>query len=304
MARKRPTLKQLRAFCAAAASGSISRAAEQLNLSQPSVSLQIQALERSLDVILFERRGPKILLTPQGEVFREMTQPLIDNINSLAENFSAHFGELDRGEVNIAAGESTILYILPEPVKKFSDSFPKVRLKLHNVTGRDGLEMLRTNTADFAVGSMLDIPDDIHYQPIFTYDPVLITPIGHPLAEKEEITLADISPYGLILPPHHLSTWHMVDLVFQQANLPYQVTLEAGGWEVIKKYVANGLGISIVTSICLNGNEDLVQKPLQQFFPRRSYGVVMRRGKFLTPQARKFIDLMDPDFFTAVRHGS
>ncbi|HED13647.1 MAG TPA: LysR family transcriptional regulator [Gammaproteobacteria bacterium] len=303
MARKRPTLKQLRSFCAAASSGSISRAAEQLGLSQPSVSLQIQALERSLDVILFERRGPKILLTPQGEVFREMTQPLIDNINSLAENFSAHFGELDRGEINIAAGESTILYILPEPVKNFSANFPKVRLKLHNVTGRDGMEMLRTNAADFAVGSMIEVPDDIHYQPIFTYDPVLITPLDHPLAAKEEITLADISPYGLILPPHHLSTWHMVDLVFQQANLPYQVTLEAGGWEVIKKYVANGLGISIVTSICLTGDEGLAQKPLQQFFPRRSYGVVMRRGKFLTPQARKFIDLMDPDFFTSVRHG-
>jgi len=302
VARKRPTLKQLRSFCAAASSGSISRAAEQLGLSQPSVSLQIQALERSLDVILFERRGPKILLTPQGEVFREMTQPLIDNINSLAENFSAHFGELDRGEINIAAGESTILYILPEPVKNFSANFPKVRLKLHNVTGRDGMEMLRTNAADFAVGSMIEVPDDIHYQPIFTYDPVLITPLDHPLAAKEEITLADISPYGLILPPHHLSTWHMVDLVFQQANLPYQVTLEAGGWEVIKKYVANGLGISIVTSICLTGDEGLAQKPLQQFFPRRSYGVVMRRGKFLTPQARKFIDLMDPDFFTSVRH--
>lgn len=303
MATKRPTLKQLRAFCSAAASNSISRAAEQLGLSQPSVSLQIQALERNLDVILFERRGPKILLTPQGQVFREMAQPLVDNINSLPENFSAHFGELDRGELNIAAGESTILYILPEPIKKYAASFPKVRLKLHNVTGRDGLEMLRADTADFAVGSMIEVPDDIHYQPIFTFDPVLIIPPGHPLTDKEEIQLADISPYGLILPPHHLSTWHMVDLVFQQANLPYQVTLEAGGWEVIKKYVANGLGISIVTSICLTGDERLVQKSLKEFFPRRSYGVVMRRGKFLTPQARKFIDVMDPNFFTTVRHG-
>jgi len=304
MVRKRPTLKQLRAFCAAASSGSISRAAEHLGLSQPSVSLQIQALERNLGAILFERRGPKILLTPQGEEFQQMTQPLIDNINSLAENFSARCGELDRGEINIAAGESTILYILPEPVKNFATSFPKVRLKLHNVTGRDGLEMLRNNTADFAVGSMIEVPDDIHYQPIYTFDPVLITPPGHPLAEKEQIQLADISPFGLILPPHHLSTWHMVDLVFRQANLPYRVTLEAGGWEVIKKYVANGLGISIVTSICLTGDAGLTQKTLRQFFPQRSYGVVKRRGKFLTPQARKFIDLLDPNFFTTIHRNA
>jgi len=108
----------------------------------------------------------------------------------------------------------------------------------------------------------------------------------------EEVTLEDVSHYGLILPPAHLSTWRIVKYVFQQHNLTFQVTLEAGGWEVIKKYVELGMGISIVTDICLTGTEKLVSIPLTQYFPQRSYGLVLRRGRFLSPQARRFIEIM------------
>jgi DNA-binding transcriptional LysR family regulator len=68
---------------------------------------------------------------------------------------------------------------------------------------------------------------------------------------KENVTLEDLSPYGLILPPQRLSTYRLVDLVFQQRQVPYHVAIEVGGWEVIKEYVAMGLGISIVTGICI-----------------------------------------------------
>jgi DNA-binding transcriptional LysR family regulator len=119
----------------------------------------------------------------------------------------------------------------------------------------------------------------------------------HPLASKKSVSLEDISPYGLVLPPRHLSTWTQVDLVFQQHGVPYSVVLEVGGWEVIKRYVEMGTGISIVTSICLRGFENLVVKPMDNFFPTRSYGVVYRRGKFLSPQAKQFLQMMDTEFF-------
>jgi DNA-binding transcriptional LysR family regulator len=112
---------------------------------------------------------------------------------------------MESGELKIGAGESTILYIMPEPVRRFVEAYPKVQLKIHNVTGRDGLKMLRSDEIDFAVGSMLEVPEDIEYKPVVNYDPMLITPLGHPLAEKaaagEEVTLEDVSQYGLILPP-------------------------------------------------------------------------------------------------------
>lgn len=291
---KQSRLKQLRAFCKAAQLGSISKAAEKLFLSQPSVSLQIQALERDLDVTLFERRGPSIKLTPEGSTLFEIARPLVHGMDTLPETFSAIRGSLDSGELNIAAGESTILYILPEQIKRFTADHPGIRVKLHNVTGRDGLAMLRADEVDFAVGSMLEVPDDIDYRPTVTYDPTLITPLDHPLTRRKDIKLEYISPYGLILPPRHLSTWRMVDLVFSQNNVSYRVALEAGGWEVIKKYVELGMGISIVTDVCLTGEEKLARVPLSKYFPQRSYGIVLRKGKFLSPQAELFIDNLAP----------
>ena len=294
---KQNHLKQLRAFCTAAKTGSISQAAERLFLSQPTVSLQIQALERDMKVVLFERRGPKIVLTPEGVVLNQIAQPLVDGIESLEESFHAHFGRLDSGELNIAAGESTTLYILPEYVKRFSSRYPGIKIKLHNVTGRDGMAMLREDTADLAVGSMLEVPDDITYHPSLTYSATLITPKDHALARKDHVRLEDIVPYGLILPPRHLATWRFLEVVFSQSGLKFKVSLEAGGWEIIKKYVELGMGISIVTGVCLTGNENLAEMPMDEYIPKRSYGVVVRRGKFLSPQAQAFIDMIDPEFF-------
>jgi DNA-binding transcriptional LysR family regulator len=293
---KQNRLKQLRAFCYTARAGSISHAAEALFLSQPSVTLQIQALERDMDIKLFERRGPHISLTPEGEMLYQLADPLVEGIDKLPESFSAQFGSLESGEINIAAGESTILYILPEAITQFAKAYPRIKIKLHNVTGRDGMTMLRADEADFAVGSMLEVPDDIAYRPSMNFDPYLITPLDHPLANCKSVTLKEISPYGLILPPRHLSTWRMVDLVFRQNNITYDVALEAGGWEVVKKYVELGLGVSIVTDVCLTDSDKVARIPLSEFFPQRSYGIVLRKGKFLSPQAKRFISMMDPEF--------
>lgn len=290
-------LRQLRAFCHAAQTGSVSKAAERLQLSQPSVSLQIQALEKDLDTLLFERAGPKIRLTPAGTLLQEMAQPLVDGFARLADRFAARLGEIVAGPLDIASGEATLLYTLPEPIKRFSADFPEIDIRLHNVTGRDGMALLRADEVDFAVGSMIDVPDDLVYHPIRDHEPVLIACKGHPLGRKRRVTLSDIGPYGLIVPPRHLSTWRMIELVFERHGVPCSVVLEAGGWEVIKRHVEIGTGVSIVTDICLRGTEELVVRPMGEWFPTRSYGVVIRRGKFLSPQAKRFLELMDPDLF-------
>lgn len=289
---KQNRLKQMRAFCEVVRSGSVTQAAQNLFLSQPSVTLQIQALERELNVTLFERRGPVLKLTPDGESLYALADPLVKGIDGLEDDFAALHGRLESGDLNIGAGESTILYVLPEAVRRFVAAYPRIHTKLHNVTGRDGLKMLRADEIDLVVGSMLDVPDDINYEPVAFFDPALIVPLDHPLAKLDSITLEDISHYGLILPPRHLSTWNIVKYVFQQHNLTFKVTLEAGGWEVIKKYVELGMGISIVTDICLTGSEKLVRIPLKQYFPQRGYGLVLRKGKFLSPQARRFVEIL------------
>ena len=295
---KQNHLKKLRAFCQTAKLGSMTKAAESLFASQPTISLQIHALEEEMDTILFERSGPKLSLTTEGSILYELCLPHVQSIDRLKETFDAHCGNLTSGELHIAAGESTILYILPGPVGKFSQQYPAIKLHLANETGRNGMEMLRTDSVDFAVGSMLEVPDDLVYDPIVTYNPVAITPLDHPLARMDKISLVDIGKYGMILPPRHLSTWHIVKMVFAQHNVNFRVTLEAGGWEVIKRYVSLGQGISIVTDVCIT-EEDRARMsviPVDQYFPKRSYGIVTRKGKFLSAPSKRFIEIMHECF--------
>jgi DNA-binding transcriptional LysR family regulator len=296
--------KQLRAFVSVVKLGTLTRAAEALYLSQPTISLQLQALERELGVSLLERRRRRINLTDAGEALYELARPLVEGWDTLDRDFQAKVKGLQAGRLTIAAGTSTIQYLLPELVRRYRERFPAVQLQLANVTGKDGLALLRADDADFAVGSMLDVPNDIAWAPVHHYDPMLIMPPDHPLATKEKITLEDISPYGLILPPQRLSTYRLVDLVFQQQQVPYHVAIEVGGWDVIKEYVAMGMGISIVTGICITAADHarLAVRNMKQYFPQLSYGVVMRKGKFLSAEARAFIDLIRPGLLTHREH--
>jgi DNA-binding transcriptional LysR family regulator len=293
-------LKQLRAFCALVKFGSLARAADALFLSQPAVSLQLSALEKELEQPLLERQGRSLRVTREGQALYELARPLVEGIDGIGAALGSVLSDQDTGELNIAAGESTILHLLPPLVQAFRERHPAVHVHLHNVTGRDGLALVRGDQVDLAIGSMTEVPPDIAYEAVYQFDPMLIAPLGHPLAARPDIRLEDLSPYGLILPPKRLSTWRMVDLVFQQRRVPYTIALEVGGWEVIKQYVAMGLGISIVTGFCLSpqDHERLVVRNLRAYFPQRSYGVVVRKGRLLGAHARRFADLVKPGLFT------
>ena len=289
---KQNRLQQLRGFCYAARSKSISKAAERMELSQPSVSLQIKALERELGTQLFTRRGPRIELTHDGQRLLELARPLVDSIDALDEDFASLRDSAERGTVNIAAGGSTIQYLLPPFVEKYTHDYPQVDVRLHNVTGKAGLVLLREGEVDFAVGPMLDTPPDIKFHPLVTYEPMLITRHDHPLAGQTRVKLKDVAKYPLILPPKNQSTYRVVEMVFAEHALEYDVKLEVGGYDVIKKYVELGLGISIVMSHCLSGADHLHSVPLGRWFPKRTYGLVLRKGTPLSPAAGRFIEMI------------
>lgn len=289
---KQNRLQQLRGFYHAARTKSISKAAARMGLSQPSVSLQIKALEEELGTQLFERRGPRIELTHDGHRLLELARPLVEGIDGLEESFASLRESADSGTVNIAAGGSTIQYLLPPFVQKFTKQHPEVDVRLHSVTGKAGLALLREGEADFAVGPMLDTPPDIKFYPLVTYEPMLITPRNHPLASQSKVTLKEIAKYPLILPPKEQSTYRVVEMVFAEHSLEHDVKLEVGGYDVIKKYVELGLGISIVMSHCLSGADHLHSVPVGRWFPKRTYGLVLRKGHNLPPAAEEFVEMI------------
>ena len=291
-------LRQLRAFCFTAEAGSISRAAERLGLTQPSVSLQIQALERELELTLFERRGPKIRLTPEGEQLYAEAHHLVEGIDGLTGRFSEGNRPLDSGRIDIGAGETSTLYLLPATLEQFMQIHPNVRVRLHHLSVNELIEALRHDHVDFAVGAILDMPDELRYRAVYSHGLSLITPPDHPLARRDVITMRDLAGQDFVMPPQNMTTWRLISLVFQQHAIQFQTRLEVGSWEAVKRYVSLGFGIAIVSNVCLaDPNPNIAVRSLPDVFPKRTYGAMSRRGRFLSPQARRFLEMMRPDYF-------
>lgn len=291
--------KQLKAFCLTHQHANLSKAGRLLGMSQPATSLLIKSLEERLDTKLFERRGPKINTTQNGEYLYELALPIVNALDELPDKFSSLHGNVNSGSLNIAAGESTTLYLLPKYIRSFKRQYEQVKLQIHNSDGRDQFELLRQGDIDFLIGSVDGTPpSDISYTPVFSYRLMLITPSDHPLANQTEISIKDIGRYPLIMPPRNLSVRNTIEKVFIEQQIEFSVALEASGWEIIKKYVSMDMGISLVTEICLTGEEEnITEISVDQHFPSNNYGIISRVGKIFTPAARKFIETMDKDFF-------
>ncbi len=291
---KHSRLKQLRAFCHTAVDGSMSKAAEKMDLSQPSVSLLIRALEKELGHQLFGRQGPRIYLTAEGKNLLHMALPLVEGIDNLPVAFDEQVNKHISGELHIAASEVMLLQMLSQILRRYHSAYPQIRVCLHNVTTPDGLTQLQAGEIDLAIGALIKVPQDVIFTPLCDYDPVLILPNDHALAGRTTVRLEEISPYGLILPPRELTTAQMVEMVFSQHNINYSVVMEARGWQVIKKYVERDIGVAVVPRICLTQHDDLATIPVGQYFPRCSYGLVIRRHQLLSPAARRFVEMLAP----------
>ena len=285
---KQNRLQQLRGFCHVVQTGSISRAAERMFLSQPSVSLQIQALERELNVVLFERNGPHLKLTPEGRTLYELARPLVDGMDNLYESFMERFSDVNTGSISIAAGASLINYVIKDPVKQYLTEFPNVRLDVSAMTWEDSVQALRSDEVDLAVSALPEPQDNILYEPLFNFDTVLIMPLDHPLSKIDSPTLKEISEYPLVLPPKHL----MTESVFKQHKLTYNVKVEVSALDLVKRFVESGIGISIVTRLCIEDTDRLAVKDLSRYFPSREYGLLQRKGRFISPQVKSFIHLL------------
>src|SRR5207244_11877017 len=126
--------------------------------------------------------GPKRAVTPEGEVLFELARPLVEGLTGLDHEFEARRNNVEQGHLAMAAGDSTIQYVLPSTVQKFAAAHPRISLALNNVTGLDGLQQLRERRVDFCIGPLLDVPPDLEFEPVVSFDPVLITAATHPLA--------------------------------------------------------------------------------------------------------------------------
>ena len=288
-ATRRDRLKQLRAFCEAARHGSISRAAEHILSSQPVVSTQVRALEQELGVPLFERRGPRLILTRVGENLYRVAMPLVQKLLRLPGFFAEQYHGVEPGRLCMGAGEVSAAYLLPGPLKRFRARHPGVRIEVRTGTGRARLDWLRSFEIDLMVAAFDSVPSDIEFHPFRRSEVVVATPEGHPLANRGFVTLESVAPYPLVAPVSGHYARQVQDVVLRLHGVSPRVVLEVEGWGAILNHVAAGSGIAFVPDVSIMQSERVRMIPVRPRPVHRVYGVAMRRDGLVTPAAGRLV---------------
>ena len=294
-------LKQLRAFCHAARLESMSKAAERLDITQPAVSQHIRALEREFATTFFERRGPRIALTPAGAGLFRLAMPLVQGVERLPETFAAHVNDEVAGEVRVLAGLTAATFLLPDYLKRFRATHESVKVTLRTGGLADGLGLLHDREVDFALGGMEIVPERLEFHPFRTCRYVLIAPPDHPLTEGSRTAgPRDIASWPIVMPARGTSAREAGELAARHFGVALKVAVETRGWSVIKQLVERGIGIAFVPDMCVGKSDAVrtvpIEKRVAQAIRPLSYGVILSRPEFLPLAARRLIQTMIPSF--------
>jgi DNA-binding transcriptional LysR family regulator len=288
--------QQLRALRETVRRGlNVTAAAEALHTSQPALSKQIRELEDELGVPLFLRHGKKYAqLTEAGERVLEIAERLLleaDNIRRTGAEFAAG----DAGTLSIAATHTQARYALPRRLARFRQEFPRVRLRLHQGHPQQVAQMVAHGEATFGLATeSLDRHPALVTQPIYDWHHCAVVPIGHPLASGEPLDLATLAAHPLVTYTPEFAGRRKVDQTFAEHGLHPDIVLEAIDSDVIKEYVALGVGVGLIAEIAFDPGRDrgLVRVDLGDLFPTNVAKLAMRAGVQLRGFERRFVELV------------
>jgi DNA-binding transcriptional LysR family regulator len=283
---------QLKSFLEVARHSSFSRAAERCFRTQPAISSQIRALEEEVGARLFDRSGAKVSLTAAGKVFRDYAEEAL----AARKGVVAAIAEMDhtpRGEVVVGANEATCLHILPEVFAEFKRSYPNVSVGIRRAETARTLESVIDNVVDFGVVSLPVSDPRLEAVPIHQDELVLITSVHHPLASAKRVSLEAAAAEPLVLPKAG-RTRDAVDRVFRKARLKQIISMELDSTELLKRFVAAGVGIGFVPRS--NIADELRARSLAALSfcdppIRRDLALVYRKDKALSRGAQAFVEI-------------
>lgn len=290
-------LKALRCFVAVAKHGSLTKAGIELGISEAAVSQRVRGLEGDLGAKLYETRGGRVRLTPQGEQTRSFAVALFEAIEGF-EHDLVHSSET--GEIVLSTHDEVLGYLLPDCVEQFSRAHPLARLRLLARPVEETLHLLRANEVDIGVVPQRELPKGFSFEPITTFGAYLLTPKGHPLARRARSNFNSllneemIWRYPLIVAEVQLEGY-VVKETFTRLKLPLNVGMEVGTLETAKRYVSRGLGIAVVSGLCLTeedlGRFEMIPIP-SELEADAHYGIVMRRDKHQSPLLKDLLRLL------------
>jgi len=274
----------------------LTETAKALHTSQPGVSKAIIELEEELGVEIFARHGKRLKrVTEPGEhVLRsiELIMREVGNLRRIGEQFSAQ----DSGTLSIATTHTQARYVLPQPVARLREAFPKVNVSLHQGSPAQVARMLIDEVAEIGIATeSLASYDELVTLPCYEWQHVLVMPTGHPLAAKERVTLEDLAAEPIITYHPSFTGRTRIDAAFAQRKLQPRIALEAIDSDVIKTYVRLGLGVGIVAEMALREdgpNSDLVARPAASLFGMNVARVAFKRSAYLRNFVYKFAELV------------
>jgi len=291
-------LHQLRYLAAVAQSGlNITAAADKLHTSQPGVSKQIKLLEDELGFQIFVRDGRTLTrVTAAGQQVIDRAIRILREVQNI-KRLSDDFKDEARGALSIATTHTQARYILPEVIRQFRETYPEVRLHLHQGTSEQLAEMATLDRADFviATGSQ-SLFEGYTLLPCYRWHRHVVVPRDHPLAKVRKPTLRQLAAHPIVTYVFSFSGPSSLQQIFAKEGLTPNVVLTARDSDVIKTYVRLGLGVGIVASMAIDPHEDgdLVQIDTSELFPAHITWIGFRRGGLLRKYQLDFIQLFAP----------
>lgn len=287
------TLRQLDIFEAVARHLSVSRAAAELHLTQPAVSMQVKQLEQQVGLPLLEQLGKKLHLTPAGEELRQHARRIAGQVDDLRSAMSALRG-LDRGSLQLAV-VSTANYFVPQLLAAFGQKHPGVSIRLQ-VANRDAvLAALADNRTDLAITGQPPDSSDVVAQHFLDNPLVVIAPAGHRLLGRGAVTPQALVAEPLVVREPGSGTRAAMERHFAALGLVWHAGCELSSNEAIKQAVQAGLGLGVVSRQTLELElltGRLAELPVQGFPILRRWYVVHHRGKRLSPATQDFRQLL------------
>lgn len=286
---RRLTLRQLKVFETVARLSGFNRAADELHLAQPTVSLQVNQLADTIGMPLHEQIGRKIFITEAGTLVRAAAEEVFGAFERL-EMQLAELKGLKAGRLKVAV-VTTAKYFIPRLLGPFTQHYPGIDIAMDVGNRSEIVARLSRNEDDLYIMGMPPADMEIERHPFVENPIVAIAPPGHPLAGKRRVSLARLSQEPFLLREPGSGTRMATERFLKSHGVKLKVRMELGSNEAIKQAVAGGLGLSLLSLHALKGElarRELALLDVEDLPIRRSWYIVNRRGKELSIVARTF----------------
>ncbi len=240
---------QLEAFVQVAAHHSFSRAAEALQLTQPSITARIQALERELGEKMFERGGRSVRLTDAGTILLPYAERILQMLREAKESVE-EVRSVQAGRLRLGSALTISTYVLPRILRTFHSRYPGVEVMVHTGRSEQVLNMLLSDEVQVGLAHSLVHPD-VETVDLYADEVILVANPDHPFAANRQATIEEVGSQPVILADRGSSYYSLTHGLFRQAGVVPNVAMELDSMEATKRMVEEGLGIALLPRVCL-----------------------------------------------------